>query len=84
MLAKGQLAGNERGFNRWKLRRTEILFAQELKHWPGCDSSHETALLIQPFALRTWSLCGTVTNKGRTRSTKSDQFMRVYGQVIPS
>src|SRR5438128_9982850 len=61
MLAKSKLTIDESGLNRWKLRRTKIPLAQKLEHWPGSDSSHETALLIQPFALRTWSLRGAVT-----------------------
>ena len=69
MLAKCDVAGDERRFLRGKIRRSEIFFSEELVYRAGADTDEKIALGIDPAA---FDLQRANTDEDRSWRTQRD------------
>ena len=79
VLSPGNVAINQRGFDRWKCVSAEISSADQPVYRPRRNRCHEHPPLIYPLA---FDFRRPGAEENRTRRTECDQFMRVHGQII--
>ena len=78
MLAKGDVSVNQSCFRRREGCGAEVTCPEEFVYRSCCDTSEEHSFLIYPFIT-----FQSTANKYRTRCAQSNQFVCIYGKVIP-
>jgi len=81
VLAEGDVPVHQCGFDRRKLRGTEVFLAQESVDRSGAHSSQEHAFGVNPATLHRLR---TTTDEHRPRGTQGDKFVRIHGEIVGS